>query len=688
MDVNLVCIDAGQHFAALSQVGESFFEGCYNIGAWAWELPQFPERWYDRFAYYDEIWVATSFVASALSTISPVPVVRIPPVLVPDRRGVRERGRAACGLRPDEFTFLFVFDVHSHLARKNPIAVVDAFCRAFDPSEPVRLFLKCVNAESDPAGMAALQSAAAGWPVTISSGYWDVARLQDLMAACDGYVSLHRSEGIGLTIADAMALGKPVIATDWSGNTEFMDVSNSFPVSYDLVELEENVGPYTAGASWAEPSVEHAAELMRFVVDHPGEASARGQRASVSMCRDYSEARIAELVERRLAVIAERSSFDTFRRGVRASSAAIATSSARFDRSSNTPSPGSAVLVVSKGTGRSCSSRARGLSLQERPVSTRAFIRATVPRRSIVRVVDCRDCCPPVSRHRPVVAGLLRRIRSYLDARCERVWADRQCVLYRVRGARPGAFADEHGAGRQRHRTKPRNGGNATVLNWCRASGWASKPTTSSDKPTPAAEDGAPASFEERQRRLLPTGDGGRGQPPHRASSAMREQSLRHGASGRPRGRRSADLLLNVTGHRPSSRSCGASDAGVLVDPGYTRFWHAWAAGVRAWTVAISIHVGENIRTLCGMPGGVAWRHTPAVVLGSRAADLRVERTLHNRGELAQAIWARSARQRPSALKARIQRFIRLPGASPAFDSRWTFIPPTLRTRRCGGAGA
>src|SRR5262249_55488297 len=151
-------------------------------------------------------------------------------------------------------TFLFVFDVHSHLARKNPVGVVEAFRRAFRPFDPVRLVLKCVNAESDPSGFAALQSAAAGWPISIVSGYTDVERLRDLMAACDAYVSLHRAEGIGLTIADAMALGKPVIATDWSGNTDFMDVSNSFPVTYRLAELDGNVGPYPAGYVWAEPS--------------------------------------------------------------------------------------------------------------------------------------------------------------------------------------------------------------------------------------------------------------------------------------------------------------------------------------------------------------------------------------------------------------------------------------------------
>src|SRR5262249_27272136 len=154
-----------------------------------------------------------------------------------------------------------------------------AFRRAFRRSEPVRLVLKCVNAESDPSGFAALRAAAAGASIAIVDGYAATDSLHNLMAACDAYVSLHRSEGIGITIAEAMALGKPAIATGWSGNTDFMDVSNGFPVSYRLVELDQTVGPYPAGEVWAEPSVEHAAELMRFVVDHPDEAHARGERA-------------------------------------------------------------------------------------------------------------------------------------------------------------------------------------------------------------------------------------------------------------------------------------------------------------------------------------------------------------------------------------------------------------------------
>src|SRR5262245_15564581 len=136
-DVNLVCVDAGQHFALLSEVGESFFAGHYNIGAWAWELPRFPDSWYNRFAYYDEIWVGTSFIASALAPIAPVPVVRIPPVIAP-AAGSRARGRRRLDVGEREFVFAFIFDVHSHLPRKNPRAAIAAFRQAFPGRRDVR----------------------------------------------------------------------------------------------------------------------------------------------------------------------------------------------------------------------------------------------------------------------------------------------------------------------------------------------------------------------------------------------------------------------------------------------------------------------------------------------------------------------------------------------------------------------
>jgi glycosyltransferase involved in cell wall biosynthesis len=439
-DVNLVCIDAGQHFAVLSRMGEGFFEGRYNIGAWAWELPRFPEQWYDRFAYYDEIWVGTSFVAAAIAPIAPIPVIRIPPVLTPRTPGSREQGRTEWGVQPDEFTFLFVFDVHSHLQRKNPVAVVDAFRRAFRPSEPVRLILKCVNAESDPTGFGALRARAADARITIAAGYLPAQSLRDLMAACDAYVSLHRSEGTGLTIAEAMSLGKPVIATGWSGNTDFMDISNAFPVSYHLVEIDENVGPYKAGNVWADPSVEHAAELMRTVVDRPEEGHGRGERARERIHRDYSEERIADLIQHRLDIIAERDRFDGFKQEVKGLVAGYRDLVQEVREIVRRVVPaGGVVMVVSKGDADLVGFEGRtGCHFPE----TEAGVYAGYHPRDSAAALGALESSIARGREYLLVPGTAlwwldhyADFRAYLEARYPTLWRDRRCVLYDLRPA-------------------------------------------------------------------------------------------------------------------------------------------------------------------------------------------------------------------------------------------------------------
>jgi hypothetical protein len=372
-DVNIVCGDVERHFAMMAQLGEGFFRGRYNIGAWSWELPRFPEKWCDRFAYYDEIWVGTSFIANALAPVSPLPVVRVPPVLTAEAPGSRVRGRRLLGAADGEYVYLFVFDVNSHLERKNPLAVVEAFTRAFAPTDPARLVIKTVNAASDAEGFATLRGRARGYRVSFYDGYWPAEEMRDLTAACDVYVSLHRSEGIGLTISDAMALGKPVIATGWSGNMDFMNVANSFPVRYELVEIEKKVGPYGAGEVWADPSAEHAAELMRLVFADRPQAEARGRAARRDIEANYSEEAVGRLVGERLAVIAGRRRFAALKRGLRAGVSDLDSFLADFrDLGRYLPSnhlryqqlvrkireavraalpPGATVLVVSRGDG-------------------------------------------------------------------------------------------------------------------------------------------------------------------------------------------------------------------------------------------------------------------------------------------------------------------------------------------------
>ncbi len=302
--LNIICVNPREHFQVVEDLGEDHFLNHYNIGVWAWELPAFPAQWHDTFACYDEIWVGSSFIANALAPVSPVPVIRIPPAISPMAPGSRVKGRRRLQVANDEFVFLFVFNFTSYFERKNPLAVIDAFTRAFSPAESVRLIIKCVNEDFSPDDFAAMRALSRKHRISIHTGYVKPDHMRDLMAACDAYVSLHRSEGIGLTMADAMALGKPVIGTAWSGNTDFMNVSNSFPVRYKLVTLERDVGPYQAGATWAEPSVEHAVELMRHVFEDRDEASVLSLAAKAEIETNYSTESVARLIQERLAVIA------------------------------------------------------------------------------------------------------------------------------------------------------------------------------------------------------------------------------------------------------------------------------------------------------------------------------------------------------------------------------------------------
>jgi hypothetical protein len=304
--ITLVCMNADQVPVFLDHGGRELVAGKYAIGSWWWELPQFPDAWRSSFEPFDEIWAGTQFVATAVSAKSPVPVVIVPPVVSVGAVGTGQR--AELGWRADETVFLFVFDYRSVFERKNPIAVVDAFRRAFPRGdEAVRLIVKSINAEIDPRGRARIRAAAAGDSrVELMDGYMSREQKNELIAASDAYVSLHRSEGFGYTIAEAMALGKPVIATPWSGPADYLTASNSFPVGYELIELGDDHGPYSAGQVWAEPSLDDAASAMQRIAAEPQHARLVGERASADILSRYSPFAAGAVAANRIAWIGDR----------------------------------------------------------------------------------------------------------------------------------------------------------------------------------------------------------------------------------------------------------------------------------------------------------------------------------------------------------------------------------------------
>jgi glycosyltransferase involved in cell wall biosynthesis len=297
---NVVCLNP-EHLVqfALDRDGRDLLRNRYSAGLWFWETSRFPGQFRHALDYVDEIWVASDFVREAVARETSKPVLTFPvPVLVPEPPAP---GRADLGLPEDAFVFLFVFDFFSTLARKNPLGLIDAFTRAFPEPGRALLYLKSINGSGTPSDLVRVQEAIAGRPdIVLSDGYLEGDRLTALTALCDCYVSLHRSEGFGLTIAEAMAFGKPAIATGYSGNLAFMDAESNYLVPYTAQTLESAVGPYPAGTVWADPDLDEAARLMRHVVDDPDEARARGARGKAAVEDRQSLERAAEFLGDRL----------------------------------------------------------------------------------------------------------------------------------------------------------------------------------------------------------------------------------------------------------------------------------------------------------------------------------------------------------------------------------------------------
>ncbi len=276
--INLIHINADVFPMFCAEKGESYFKSKYNIGFWTWELPDFPDEWQGSFHYCNEIWVPSSFSLTSISKKSPLPVIRIPYAVSVNK--LKDIKRSYFGLKDNDFIFLFIFDFLSYFERKNPLAIIEAFKKSFLPSEEVKLVIKCCNPSFAPQAMNSLREAAKGYNIDIIDKYLYREEVNTLISLCDAYVSLHRSEGFGLTMAEAMFLGKPVIATGYSGNTDFMNINNSYLVKYKLTEIERNIGPYKKGNLWAEPDIRHAVELMRYVYDNYESAKEIGKRAS------------------------------------------------------------------------------------------------------------------------------------------------------------------------------------------------------------------------------------------------------------------------------------------------------------------------------------------------------------------------------------------------------------------------
>jgi glycosyltransferase involved in cell wall biosynthesis len=299
---NLFHVNADQMPIAYNYLGEAFFAEHYNIGYWHWELPRFPGEWLGSYDYVDEVWVPTQFVFDALAPTARKPVVRIPHGIAFSPSPTASRKQF--GLPEGRFLFLAMYDMFSHQARKNPEAVIRAFAKAFRDSSSVALVIKAMNVDKRSRQYAALRQMLSEIPNAILlDRTLSRQEVYDLESVCDSFISLHRSEGFGLGLAESMYLGKPVIGTNWSGNVDFMNPTNSCPVDYELVEIAQDHGPYRRGQVWAEPDIDHAAWYMRKLVESPAFRAQIALAGQATIVRDFSPAAVGRQYARRLEAI-------------------------------------------------------------------------------------------------------------------------------------------------------------------------------------------------------------------------------------------------------------------------------------------------------------------------------------------------------------------------------------------------
>lgn len=299
-NTNIFHMNADFMRPAREHFGNELFNGRYNIGYWHWELPEFPDEHVEGFSHVNEVWVSSKFVAESVSKRASVPVITIPHCI--QVQVAPNINRSSFGLPENRFLFLMMYDVQSSTLRKNPRAVIEAFKLAFDKNDQrVGLVLKVNNPDFRPNELAELKKLIAERSnVHLMDKVLTRYEVNALLQCTDSYVSLHRAEGFGLGLAEAMYLGKPVIATNWSGNTEFMNASNSCPVSYQLVNIGQDWGPYKSHQIWAEPNIRHASEYMqRLVTDTRWRESiaASGMR---TIHNEFSPAVIGQRIKNRL----------------------------------------------------------------------------------------------------------------------------------------------------------------------------------------------------------------------------------------------------------------------------------------------------------------------------------------------------------------------------------------------------
>ncbi len=300
-DTHISCINIDTFSMFANDHPELFPQNSHRVGLWFWEASTIPPSMQQSFDFVDEVWVASKFVGDIFKQHSNVDVHLYPQPVPPPTAS--DKSRSELGL-PDGFVFLFAFDFNSIVERKNPHALIKAFKEAFNPNEGPQLVIKTINGANRVYELERLRLDAIDRDdIHIVDEFFPAWKRDAWTASCDCYVSLHRSEGFGLTMAEAMLLGKPVIGTRYGGNLDFMNDRNSLLVDATLTTVPAGCAPYPEGATWGDPDVDQAAAYMRLVYRDQELANLLGSKAKADILHRHSREAAATWIANRLNVI-------------------------------------------------------------------------------------------------------------------------------------------------------------------------------------------------------------------------------------------------------------------------------------------------------------------------------------------------------------------------------------------------
>lgn len=293
-DVNVYHINGNEVEPCLTHLHPKRGFTGYNIIYPLWELSRYPAEWAEQLDRFDEIWAPSQFIFEALRAACRKPVYHMP--MACEVKVSQFLGRRYFHIPETAYAFLFFYDLRSYTSRKNPHAVLDAFkaTLAARPYSNAHLVIKVNGVDMKPDDYAALKLEVAelGSHITLIDKVMTSTEVKNLIRCTDCFVSLHRSEGYGFGLAEAMVLGKPVLGTAYSGNMDFMDPKVSFAIDYQLIPVKAGEYPHAENQVWADPDIAQAARYMVNLLDTPELGRTRGQAAKQHMQNAFSYRKI------------------------------------------------------------------------------------------------------------------------------------------------------------------------------------------------------------------------------------------------------------------------------------------------------------------------------------------------------------------------------------------------------------